>query len=46
MGDSEGIGSLGDPIKTRLDGEPLKKGVASVGVPRQECGTAGKVESG
>src|SRR5579875_2536104 len=26
-------------------GSPLKKGVASVGVPRQGCGTAGKVES-
>ncbi|HLH69081.1 MAG TPA: hypothetical protein VKY90_08655 [Candidatus Dormibacteraeota bacterium] len=27
-----------------LDGEPLKKGVASVGVPRQGCGTASEVE--
>jgi SRSO17 transposase len=29
----------------RLDGEPLKQGVASVGVQRQCCGTAGKVEN-
>jgi len=33
LGDPEGIGNLGDPIEMRLDGEPLKKGVASVGVP-------------
>jgi hypothetical protein len=57
FGDPEGIGSLGipsrDPIgvlsdgvpETRLDGEPLKKGVASVGVPRQDCGTPASRES-